>query len=225
MPAHINYQEFAARNATLSRLAAQWHDGGVPLSQKTVSVIIPTIGRPSLARAVTSFARQRRPGDEILVVGPIGTDVPEGCRFIPCVSAQNWGATERTLGIAAATGDYLAFMDDDDIYLPNARQAMAESATVMPDLPVVFRMHTPEGVIWSEPVLKNGRVSSQLFFIPNVPSRLGKWSARRCGDYEFLKTCHWPKYRPIFRCGDSVVCGDLVFRPTVIAVLRPDACL
>lgn len=89
----------------------------------SVSVIIPTCDRPDmLAEALHSVAAQSRRPDEVIVVdngtAPLPEDLAErfpGTRIerIPPRSgasfARNWGAW-------IATGDTLAFLDDDDLW-------------------------------------------------------------------------------------------------------------
>jgi glycosyltransferase involved in cell wall biosynthesis len=87
-----------------------------------VSVIVPTRNRRALVvRAVNSVLRQDFPDREILVVDDGSTDgtgdalaAISGCRVI----RLNHGgpAAARNRGIAAAAGQYLAFLDSDDYW-------------------------------------------------------------------------------------------------------------
>jgi len=156
----------------------------------TISVIVPTLGRPSLLETLASI--ETWPGDEVIVVGAVPT-YTEGCRrFFTCASGGDWGCTERTIGLQHARGDYLAFLDDDDVYLPGARVAMARAIIAAPHRPTLCRMVYPNGfVLWHEPTLRVGNVSTQMMLIPNDPSRLGTWTTRREGDYDFLASMDW----------------------------------
>jgi glycosyltransferase involved in cell wall biosynthesis len=98
----------------------------------TVSVIVPTRDRPRLlADALHSIVRQdiggRGPaGIEIVVVNDGGGDIaaalPLGVRGVTIrvvSSARTRGqAAARNSGLDLATGRYVAFLDDDDVYLP-----------------------------------------------------------------------------------------------------------
>jgi glycosyltransferase involved in cell wall biosynthesis len=88
-----------------------------------VSVIIPTKNRPDLLmRAVSSVLQQKYRPLEIIVVDdgsqpPAKFDAPE-IRIIRNEQSKG-GAAARNQGISAVQGQYFAFLDDDDFYLPN----------------------------------------------------------------------------------------------------------
>lgn len=156
-----------------------------------ISFIVPTTGlRGSLPATLASI--ELHATDEILVVGPHpGPD--SRVRHIPCPSAHDWGATERTLGISEARGAYLAFMDDDDVYVPGHRALMAQMIADYPKRPALFRMQYPTGEhLWVEPTVRMGNVSTQMMLLPNDPTRLGSWmSGRRECDFDFLYSMKW----------------------------------
>jgi glycosyltransferase involved in cell wall biosynthesis len=93
-----------------------------------VSVIVPTLNRPAMLRdALASIAAQTYSPIEIIVVNDAGVDV-EGVvsRFglkqrIVCLKhAINKGLpAARNTGLKAASGDYVAYLDDDDVYYPD----------------------------------------------------------------------------------------------------------
>ncbi|MGA2248629.1 MAG: glycosyltransferase, partial [Verrucomicrobiota bacterium] len=100
-----------------------------------VSVIVPTFNRPSwLGETVRSILAQTYRNFEIIVVNDAGPDVShvveplnsEGCiRLIN--HEQNKGlAAARNTGIRAARGDYIAYLDDDDIFHANHLQTLVE---------------------------------------------------------------------------------------------------
>jgi len=165
-----------------------------------ISFIVPTTGRASLAETLDSI--QPRDGDEVLVIGrPCHRWLHTGVRYIDCDPFHDFGATERSIGIAAARGSHLAFMDDDDVYAPGARALMADAIARTPDRPVLFRMRYPSGfVLWQEPVLRMGNVSTQMMLLPNEPAKLGRWqSGRRECDYDFLASMTWPAESIVWR--------------------------
>jgi glycosyltransferase involved in cell wall biosynthesis len=96
----------------------------------SVSVIIPLWNRAhAIEAAVDSVLAQRVPADwslEIILVDDGSTDDLEGAlrqygNRISCIRHQrNYGAAAaRNTGIAASTGEYLAFLDSDDVWMPN----------------------------------------------------------------------------------------------------------
>jgi glycosyltransferase involved in cell wall biosynthesis/ubiquinone/menaquinone biosynthesis C-methylase UbiE len=90
-----------------------------------VSVIIPTHNRAHfLAEAINSVLNQSFKGAQIIVIDDGSTDNTRqmlgqyGDR-VEYIYQQNSGrAQARNIGIKAAKGDYIAFLDDDDIWLP-----------------------------------------------------------------------------------------------------------
>src|SRR5215467_5799913 len=102
----------------------------------SISVVIPVWNRAHvISRAIASVLGQDLPaGDwsiQVLVVDDASTDDLGGAlrRFGPQVRCirheRNAGAAAaRNTGIRAAKSDYLAFLDSDDVWLPNklARQ-------------------------------------------------------------------------------------------------------
>ncbi len=92
-----------------------------------VSVIVPTYNRPDrLKEALQSIIRQTCQDFEILVVNDGGSDVAATVaalndgRIIYIQHDRNRGlAASRNTGLAAATGTYIAYLDDDDRYLPD----------------------------------------------------------------------------------------------------------
>ena len=102
------------------------------------SIIIPTIGRPSLDLAVQSALDQRLADDdyEIIVVNDSGQSLLEAdwqsSSVVKIVETQRRDrCVARNTGAAVATGKYFCFLDDDDWLLPGALQAlrMAELET------------------------------------------------------------------------------------------------
>jgi len=93
----------------------------------TISVIIPTHNRPILVlQAVSSALQQTFRDIEVVVV--IDGDSPETVTSLQGVgdSRLRWvsltesvgGAEARNLGVRAAIGQWIAFLDDDDEWLP-----------------------------------------------------------------------------------------------------------
>ncbi|MBO5360921.1 MAG: glycosyltransferase family 2 protein [Clostridia bacterium] len=98
-----------------------------------VSVIVPTHNRPHfLGRTIDSLLAQTYRDTEIVVVDDNAPDSPSRAdtqalmkeyeKYDNVIYIQNekplGGGPSRNEGIKAATGDYVTFLDDDDVYLP-----------------------------------------------------------------------------------------------------------
>lgn len=103
------------------------------------SVIIPTYDRPvMLTEAVASVLSQTLADWELIVVddgSPTRPELPEDPRIRMLSNAESLGpAASRNRGIEAATGQYLAFLDDDDVWVP---QRLARALAVHDEADVV----------------------------------------------------------------------------------------
>lgn len=161
----------------------------------SLSIIIPTMGRPSLKATLSSIGHQLLQEDEVLVVadGPREglSELPERgdsrYRFLESPGpADDWGATPRNYALGRARGTHIAFMDDDDTYYPWAFELFRQAIAEAPAQPHIFRMLREGDVLWKVQDVRGANVSTQMFLIPNVPERLGRWSTRYDGDLDFI---------------------------------------
>ena len=116
---------------------------GSKAAQICVSVVIPTRNRPELVgRAVASALGQDFSGIEVIVVvdGEDGetSEVLRGIsdarvRVIKLAESVG-GAEARNIGVRAAHGEWVAFLDDDDEWLPHklSRQVTGRSHAAWP---------------------------------------------------------------------------------------------
>ena len=91
----------------------------------TVSVVIPTVGRSSLHRAVESVLGQTEPVGEVIIVADTAEPVshPADDRIMLLRNESNSGpAVSRRRGIDAARGSVIALLDDDDEWHPDKLQ-------------------------------------------------------------------------------------------------------
>jgi glycosyltransferase involved in cell wall biosynthesis len=104
-----------------------------------VSAIVPTHNRAQmLARAIRSVQRQTYPHLEIVVVDDASTDntreTMEGfddprIRYVRHENNQG-GSAARNTGIRVATGEYIAFLDDDDEWEPQKTEEQLKALQV-----------------------------------------------------------------------------------------------
>lgn len=88
-----------------------------------VSIIIRSVGRPELAEALASVGAQDYPNIEVVLVDALGGLSPpssiDGGRFpinfVPG-AARRLRPVAANAGLAAAAGDLLAFLDEDDLF-------------------------------------------------------------------------------------------------------------
>jgi len=178
----------------------------------TITFVVPTSGRETLDRTVRSITSQFAPGDEIIVVytdhgdgGNIGTNSAQG----------------------RAEGDWIAFMDDDDVFVPGAIAEMRGWAATNPGKIGIFRRKSDAWPTqWSLPELRPGNVARPLFLVPNVRGKLGEWgpnahkSAARAAELERLGAEPWSDSR--FLSETAALQGaEIVFVDVVTSYAQP----
>ncbi len=110
-----------------------------------VSVVIPTYNRSRIVEsAIRSALSQTFKDYEVIVVDDGSTDGTveylESLHLpIKIISKKNGGvASARNAGIKEAQGDYIAFLDSDDSWLPDKLKAQVEYLYANPDTPLVY---------------------------------------------------------------------------------------
>lgn len=154
--------------------------------QPTVSVIIPTYNRKAvLMRAVESALSQTLSDIEVLIADDGSTDRTEEL-FAACkdprvqyhVLPHRGACAARNAGLALARGQYIAFLDSDDVWMPNKLELQKHQLeTSGADVVFcAFRRHdgtgvscfpgpdTPEGQISYQQLLGGNLVSTQTLF-------------------------------------------------------------
>jgi len=98
----------------------------------SVAAIIPTCGRAFLAEALSSIEHQTRTADEIIVVadGPCSSidHMNAQVRLVSLPSCRG-AAAARNAGAQVARHDWLAFLDDDDCWLPRYIESALDAAS------------------------------------------------------------------------------------------------
>jgi glycosyltransferase involved in cell wall biosynthesis len=111
----------------------------------TVSVIIPAYNAaPYLPAAIDSVLAQTRPAQEILVIDDGSQDdtAALAAGYAPqvrLISQPNRGVAEAiNHGVSLASGDWLAFCDADDLWLPEKLALQTAALAADPQLGLVF---------------------------------------------------------------------------------------
>ena len=110
-----------------------------------VSVIIPTYCRaPLLCEAVESVLRQDVDGCEVIIIDDGSTDdtrdriLDFGDRVRYFYQENQGLSVARNKGLSIARGDYLAFLDDDDWWMPGKLSLQLQVLERLPDIAGIF---------------------------------------------------------------------------------------
>ena len=191
-------------------------------SPPRLSIVLPTCGRDSLHRTLLSIqAQEILPGDDLIVVADGAVkpwvrevmaelDMPCSKRLLTHGPTRNFGNAQRTFALGLAHGEYVTFMDDDDVYTPDAfvkiRKAIAQAPSTSAFL---FKVVAPWGeVVWTdEGVIEQGNVCTIQLVVPNVRALLPPWGLRQGANIPWTRAieARWP----------------LVWRKEIIAQCRP----
>jgi glycosyltransferase involved in cell wall biosynthesis len=148
---------------------------------------------------------------EVVVVADgeeVERQVAQECKYVKLLQTgpSAIGHPQRMLGMQQARGEWLAFMDDDDVYTPEAFDAFKQHQNSL--LPVLFRMRFEDGVeLWKTEDVSEGNVGTPMILCRNIPEKLGVWQPKRCGDYDFIHET-------------VVLNGGVVWDETVVADIR-----
>jgi glycosyltransferase involved in cell wall biosynthesis len=128
------------------------------VNQKKISVIIPTANRPdSLPHALESLRAQNAKDVQVIVINDGGADVREAVApFRDDLAVEVLGysrnlgpSAARNTGLDAADGDFVMFLDDDDVVLPGHLDAVLrvldddKADVVYPTMKVSTTRHEP----------------------------------------------------------------------------------
>ena len=145
-----------------------------------VSVVVPAFNaRNTLVRTLQSVSAQTYRNIEIIIVDDGSTDDTAAIAKNFCaqdkraklISQENgWVARARNAGIAAATGEWIAPLDSDDLWHPEKIESQVEAALRAPDLPgfVYCWFHLIDEEDWvigsSEAYSARGQVIDQMLY-------------------------------------------------------------
>jgi glycosyltransferase involved in cell wall biosynthesis len=179
---------------------------------ESISIIIPTISRDTLVDTINSI-QELYSKDQVIIVGDGPQPKAERIfkrfklpgMYLEGLQTGCYGMAQRNFAMKHATGKYLLFMDDDDIYTENALKTIR---SYLDDNIHIFKMELENDIIWKEPIIERGNVGTPMFAVPNKPSKLGIWPEEYCGDFEFIK--------------ETVKNFKTIFHTEIIAKVRPN---
>jgi glycosyltransferase involved in cell wall biosynthesis len=166
-----------------------------------VSVVIPTRGRPGLVRrAVESVLAQTFGDFEIIVVidGPDAATEAAMHEFtdprlrVLALPEPQGGSDARNAGIDAGTGEWVAFLDDDDEWLPDRLASQLAHSAACSDRPVFLATQFIERSELGDRILPRRSLecrepfSEFLFCRPNLSAGTG-----------YVQTSTWLVSRPL----------------------------
>jgi len=140
-----------------------------------ISVIVPTYNRADLiSETIESILNQTYKNFELIIVDDGSTDNTEEVirKFkdsrIKYIKTDNWGgpARPRNTGIKKAKGEYIAFCDDDDIWLPKKLEKQIRVFQISNETAMLYtRFKTIEGDVISNRIFpENGKYKSGNIF-------------------------------------------------------------
>ena len=198
------------------------------MSEISFSVIIPAYNSSEfLTEAIRSVLAQRYACSEIIVVNDGSTDTTLevasgfGDKVTVVDQVNSGAAASRNNGIKQANGDYLAFLDADDLWLPDKLALQADKIRSgfpmvytnrynfgeVGDLPKVQTeiMNLPEGEIWRMLIKGNMVTTSSVVIKKKIFAELGGFNPTLppCEDWDLWLKC--AEQYPIGCCQEPLV--------------------
>ena len=166
----------------------------------SINIIIATTNRPSLRRMIESLATQVQPEDYVTILWDGVTPEQYPLQMLSCTVISiaelkplgHWGHAIRSKYQNHLPGDWLWHVDDDDIALPNALDAIRHHC-VNPANMYLFRFHhkTQGKTYWHTPGQHwVGNVGTPSGILPSTIN-FDPWPLRHGGDGEFMESCSY----------------------------------
>jgi len=138
----------------------------------TITVVVPTYNRLRfLLEAIQSIFSQTRPPQEIIVIDDGSTDDTESAiahfgQSVRYIKQPNAGpAAARNNGMLHATGNFIAFLDSDDLWAPNRLEKQLEVLKLHPSSDLLFGLESKFTLSGDENgcAIQNRQVMTALF--------------------------------------------------------------
>lgn len=165
----------------------------------SLSIILPTINRPTLRAAIESVVPQLKLADELIVIGhgvlpKVAYAVSQypKTRYFEDYTDSPYGADRRNVGMDYAYGSHFVFLDDDDILLPNALTIIRAQIRQQPEHLLFFRI--TQGVHgisnWYIDKFIPHNIACANIVVPNT-AITPRWTTPHddTEDWVFIKTC------------------------------------
>jgi hypothetical protein len=174
----------------------------------SITVIMPTIGRPTLSRTIESILPQMGDEDQIYLVWdrdevpsnrtPDDPRITHRTFLTPPDTPKPWvGQPQRCFALdhASEMRDLLMWMGDDDLMAGGALDAVRKCAARHPGQVILCKFRgwwPPRPVIWLDemaPVerFQEGWLSDHSIICWNEPEKLGRFGMHYQGDWTFIK--------------------------------------
>lgn len=154
----------------------------------TFTVIVPTLGRPTLEAALASAVYECGPGDEVIVAGDGDPDgvadlcAAMGVAYLPTPMTRDLGCAQRAAALEIAVGDYVLFLGDDDQFVRGAF-AYLRAFVVAGRVSLQQLFHAPSDRVIEGP----DEYCDGMLVVPNEPARFGPWWNVHGGDRRFVR--------------------------------------
>lgn len=126
--------------------------------------------------------------------------------------SRDWGHTPRNMAMPLVRTRYVAHMDDDDIYAPDAIKTIRQALEHRPGVPHIFSVIFPDGLIIprDQESVRYANVSTLGMVHPHQFRRYATWQSVHGGDCFFWQETmtHYPK-------------DSLVWHKDIVAIVRP----
>lgn len=174
-----------------------------------LSIIVPTHDGDGLHRLFASIDPQIASDDEVLIIGDthgsqltwLAAEIEAKgppYLFLPHDAGHHcWGHCQLNYGITQATGDYLVFNDDDDIFTPEALHIIRARIAEQPGpRPLMFKFYAGRlgRTLPERYEVVESAIGGHCLVTPNIAGKLGQWGERYGGDFDWIVSTmeHWP---------------------------------